>query len=277
MVLIIVKSTFNTRRAWYHEQPEDVKQRFMGCGLSRKGLFPRFVYTLKHGEEPEWDPEEEELNPGCYSSPVSGSPPLTPPAMFAFAPNVTALPPAPAPPPSAAAAAVPLPPPPPTAAAAAPLPPPPPPVAAVPPPSLPQMCVFSVEALPVELSPSLARIREELLRPEHSKLVTPTGPERIHSSPQGFRLLIEFCGRHIIEQQAEVAAMGFNWPRYKDINFELIESRVLSLRTELAEIVRFPAGNLIFRRLFTQFMKHGERVMRSLDGLEMCMPYEHAG
>ncbi|KAF8526807.1 hypothetical protein JB92DRAFT_3108026 [Gautieria morchelliformis] len=99
-------------------------------------------------------------------------------------------------------------------------------------------CVFCGLPLPDVLSPQLHSLLEELLRPSNSYILASNDGmiSRHHHPGCGWKLRVEFCGRHVCETQVASDADGESWPSPIDIDYTLLDSRVRSLQPELAHL-----------------------------------------
>ncbi|KAF8518330.1 hypothetical protein JB92DRAFT_2828778 [Gautieria morchelliformis] len=141
-------------------------------------------------------------------------------------------------------------------------------------------CVFCGLPLPDVLSPQLHSLLEELLRPSNSYVSASNDgviSHRHHHPGRGWKLRVEFCGRHVRETQVASDADGESWPSPIDIDYTLLDSRVRSLQPELARAVVKPQCNWLFRHVIRQISRHGMTKFRSLDGLRRRMGWEHGG
>ncbi|KAF8580188.1 hypothetical protein K439DRAFT_1620004 [Ramaria rubella] len=140
-------------------------------------------------------------------------------------------------------------------------------------------CQFCKNTLPMEPSPALERLLTILLSPSFS-CPAPTlenAHARRHRGPEGFKILMEFCGGHNHQDKVLAMAQGCGWPIPDNIDANILTSCVASLGNELTSVVLTPNTNLLFRDLLEHFRNHRARQTRSLNGLSSHMEYKRWG
>ncbi|KAF8579204.1 hypothetical protein K439DRAFT_1620752 [Ramaria rubella] len=98
-----------------------------------------------------------------------------------------------------------------------------------------------------------------------------------HRGPEGFKVLMEFCGGHVRQEKVHSVVQGRGWPMLDDINPAILSTRVTSLAGELNVVVMFSQTNPLFLNLVECFRVAGANHTHGINGLSSRMDHRWCG